>query len=126
MNEHRPDGLERDRREQAEALNGAQAFNSNPFLWPLIAAASVSDVTGHFLSELAQQLGRIGAEDAKPLAPPWTTAHRIVLELETMQLRDFSTDSEGTATVICAPFALHGATIADFAPGHSLVEALRG
>jgi poly(3-hydroxyalkanoate) synthetase len=27
---------------------------------------------------------------------------------------------------VCAPYALHRATIADFAPGHSLVEALRG
>ena len=27
--------------------------------------------------------------------------------------------------LICAPYALHGALIADFAPGHSLVEALQ-
>ena len=27
--------------------------------------------------------------------------------------------------VVCAPYALHGALIADFAPGHSLVEALQ-
>jgi poly(3-hydroxyalkanoate) synthetase len=27
--------------------------------------------------------------------------------------------------LICAPYVLHGATIADFAPGHSIVEALR-
>ena len=28
-------------------------------------------------------------------------------------------------TLLCAPFALHGAAIADLAPGHSLVAALR-
>src|SRR5205807_7706549 len=32
--------------------------------------------------------------------------------------------TDGCPTLICAPFALHGATIADLAPGHSLVEAL--
>jgi poly(3-hydroxyalkanoate) synthetase len=56
--------------------------------------------------------------------PAWATPHRVRLELGTMQLRDFSTGAGGIATLICAPFALHGATIADFARGHSVVEAL--
>jgi poly(3-hydroxybutyrate) depolymerase len=42
-----------------------------------------------------------------------------------VRLRDFSTTTQGTATLICAPFALHGATIVDFAPRHSLVGALQ-
>ncbi len=42
-----------------------------------------------------------------------------------MRLRDFSDSSEGTPALICAPFALHRATVADFAPGYSLVETLR-
>jgi poly(3-hydroxyalkanoate) synthetase len=43
-----------------------------------------------------------------------------------MRLRDFSTGrDDGQPALICAPYALHGATIADFAPGHSIVEALR-
>jgi poly(3-hydroxyalkanoate) synthetase len=42
-----------------------------------------------------------------------------------MRLRDFSLGDTGVPTLICAPFALHGATVADFAHGHSLVEALR-
>ena len=50
----------------------------------------------------------------------------MALELQSVRLRDFSLDHAGPATLICAPFALHGATIADFAKGHSLVEALRG
>ena len=41
-----------------------------------------------------------------------------------MRLRNFSTETGGLATLICAPYALHSATIADFAPGHSVVEAL--
>jgi poly(3-hydroxyalkanoate) synthetase len=57
--------------------------------------------------------------------PEWASPHRIRLELPTMQLRDFSTASAGQATLICAPFALHGATIADLAAGHSIVEVLQ-
>ena len=41
-----------------------------------------------------------------------------------MRLRDFSADTNGVPTLVCAPYALHGATIADFAPGHSLIETL--
>jgi poly(3-hydroxyalkanoate) synthetase len=42
-----------------------------------------------------------------------------------MRLRDFSTPERGQAALVCAPYALHGATIVDFAPGHSVVQALR-
>jgi len=57
--------------------------------------------------------------------PQWSTENAVALELSSMQLRDFSTRAQGQATLVCAPYALHGATIADFAPGHSLVEVLR-
>jgi poly(3-hydroxyalkanoate) synthetase len=44
-----------------------------------------------------------------------------------MELRSFCVPdtNQGPATLICAPFALHGATIADLAPGHSLVEVFK-
>ena len=35
-------------------------------------------------------------------------------------------DESGVPTLLCTPLALHGATIADLAAGHSLVAALRG
>jgi poly(3-hydroxyalkanoate) synthetase len=64
------------------------------------------------------------APDQEPLA--WTTPNAVVLELPSMRLREFS---RGNATqqpvLVCAPYALHGALIADFAPGHSLVGALQ-
>ena len=50
--------------------------------------------------------------------------NEVVLELPALRLRDFSRQARGRATLVCAPYALHGATIADFAPGHSIVEAL--
>jgi poly(3-hydroxyalkanoate) synthetase len=56
----------------------------------------------------------------------WTTPNRVALELSSMQLRDFSQSATaGPPVLVCAPYALHSAQIADFAPGHSIVEALR-
>jgi len=48
----------------------------------------------------------------------------VRLDLPTMALRDFSTGQAGVPVLLCAPFVLHSATIVDFAPGHSVVEAL--
>ncbi|NVO15192.1 MAG: poly(3-hydroxyalkanoate) synthetase [Rhodoplanes sp.] len=98
------------------------------FLWPMLAAMSASEATAAFVHDLA----RMTATEA-PLRPPlvqpeWTTPNTIVLELPTLSLRDFSSPGQPAdtrPTLICAPYALHGATVADFAPGHSLVEVLR-
>jgi poly(3-hydroxybutyrate) depolymerase len=68
----------------------------------------------------------MGVEDG-PVArePAWATPNTIALELKTVRLRDFSTVKDGVPTLLCAPFALHGAAVADLAPGHSLVATLR-
>jgi len=94
-------------------------------MWPALLAASVSDAASAVASEFAQLAA--AAEEAEPplVAPRWASANEIALELATMRVRDFSGGSAGEPTLICAPFALHGATIADFAPGHSLVATLR-
>ncbi len=78
------------------------------------------------MSGLARVL--LDQRDSQPSEPPgWDTPHSVRLELQTMRLRDFSgANDEGPPTLICAPYALHGASVADFAPGHSLVETLRG
>jgi poly(3-hydroxyalkanoate) synthetase len=102
-------------------------------MWPMLAAMSASEATAAFVHELA----RMTATEA-PLRPPlvrpeWTTPNAIVLELPTLSLRDFSTPvrpgdarpADAPPTLICAPYALHGSTVADFAPGHSLVEVLK-
>ena len=63
----------------------------------------------------------------EPIAdePGWATPHAIALELRTVRLRDFSVEAKGSPVLICAPFALHGATVVDLVTGHSLVAALR-
>lgn len=95
-----------------------------PWLWPLISAAAMRRVAAAGFDTVAQLL--VADERAVPPQPAfdWATAHVVALELPSMRLRDFSQSNTGPATIICAPFALHGATVADFAPGHSLVERL--
>jgi len=100
-------------------------FPSVAFVWPALLAASVSDAASAVASEFAP-LAAAADEAAPPVvAPRWASANEIALELSTMRLRDFSGGATGPPTLVCAPFALHGATIADFASGHSLVAALR-
>jgi poly(3-hydroxyalkanoate) synthetase len=101
-----------------------QPFPSIAFLWPALAAASMSGM----MSALAGQFAQFGGAVARTDAPKskWATANRIVLELPCMRLREFCAGDRAVPTLVCAPFALHRATIADFAPGHSLVRALRG
>ena len=58
------------------------------------------------------------------LEPEGATPSQIALELNTVRLRDLSTARAGISTLLCAPFALHGAGVADLAEEHSLVATL--
>jgi poly(3-hydroxyalkanoate) synthetase len=95
--------------------------------WPALAVAE----TGVALAR--QMAGFLGgapdAEDAAPAAPVWTSANEVALELGSVRLRRFSA-GQGAAQagrrplVVCAPFALHDARIADLCDGHSLMAVL--
>jgi polyhydroxyalkanoate depolymerase len=63
-----------------------------------------------------------------PHPPEWATANRILMDLDTMRLRDFSGSEAGSTDIpvlIDAPYAGHSSTIADYAKGQSLVETLQ-
>lgn len=93
--------------------------------WPMMAAMSASEATSAFVHQMARMTAADVALRPEAPRPEWTTRNRLTLELPTLLLRNFSVgDASGPPTVICAPYALHGATVADFAPGHSLVEVL--
>jgi len=93
------------------------------FVWPLAAAALAGKANVRFLEDLMSSVSGKRTVSSS-LSLPWTTSNTVALELASMRLRNFSTGTGGLATLICAPYALHSATIADFAPGHSVVEAL--
>jgi len=92
----------------------------DPLLWPFSGAQMVLETWLSWLGKQPQPPRNARDE----VAVPWTTSHRVALELTTMQLRDFSRQGSGQPLLICAPYALHTALIADFAPEHSIVEAL--
>jgi poly(3-hydroxyalkanoate) synthetase len=95
-----------------------------PFLWPALAAATASEMVSAFAKELAQ-LAAGQPSNSMLREPRWTTPNRVALELPAMRLREFAADGDGIATLVCAPLALHDATLTDFAPDHSLVAALQ-
>jgi poly(3-hydroxyalkanoate) synthetase len=100
-------------------------FPSIAFIWPALAAEAASE----FASVVAREFASL-AIGAEPLSngpePQWATPNEVAMELGSLRLRDFSTSNQGIASLICAPYALHAATITDFATDHSLVAALRG
>ena len=106
------------------AASDSPQFTSLAFLWPALAAESASE----FASAAARGFVHLamGPEPTSIPEPRWATRNRVVFELPTVHLRDFSTIRAGVPTLICAPFALHSSTITDFAPHHSLVAALQG
>jgi poly(3-hydroxyalkanoate) synthetase len=92
------------------------------WLWPLEATRLALHSYAQWFAD--PKPAPSSAPDQMPLA--WTTPNAVVLQLPSMRLRAFSRrDSRAQPVVVCAPYALHGALIADFAPGHSLVEALQ-
>lgn len=94
----------------------------SPFAWSALAAASA---TGFAASLAAQLMGATGLSPDDPeAAPPGATPSAVALELDAVRMRSYDKASAGPATLLCAPFALHSAALADLANGHSLVAAL--
>jgi poly(3-hydroxyalkanoate) synthetase len=76
---------------------------------------------------IAQRKPRPAAGSLVPES--WTSSNVVFRELTTMRLREFADpdvngSGKGSRALIVAPYALHGANLVDFAPGHSLVDAL--
>jgi poly(3-hydroxybutyrate) depolymerase len=103
---------------------GHLPFGSALF-WPLMAAMSASEATSAFVHQMARMTAADVAMRPEVPRPEWATPNHLTLELPTLLLRDFSAGRPGVPTLICAPYALHGATVADFALGHSLIETLQ-
>ncbi len=101
--------------------------HSVPCLWPLAAAIEMEEAGLQWYQDNLRYL--LEAELITfPPPPEWATANKVILDLDTMRLRDFSRTSAGeaaTPVLIHAPYAGHGSTIADYAKGQSLVETLQ-
>ncbi|WP_374545192.1 hypothetical protein [Rhodoblastus sp.] len=103
-------------------------------LWPTLFAAEAGAV---FLRHMVDAL----APRRKPAPPPepvWASRNKVVLQLGAARLRQFGPPPKAVAAgtgarahtrrtpiLVCAPFALHDARLADLCEGHSLVAQLR-
>ncbi|HKJ62020.1 MAG TPA: alpha/beta fold hydrolase [Hyphomicrobiales bacterium] len=100
--------------------------HSVPFFWPLAPMIEMEANGLRLFQENLKYLGEAEAITAPP-APEWATDNSALLDLDTMRLRDFSTGrNDALPVIVDAPYAGHSATIADYAPGQSLVETLIG
>lgn len=101
-----------------------QFEHSVPWFWPMAAAIEMDEAG----LQMFQDNMRFVAEAEKiETLPPlgWATKNRVVLDLDTMRLRDFSSaGSDALPVVVDAPYAGHSSSIADYEKGQSLVETL--
>jgi polyhydroxyalkanoate depolymerase len=100
--------------------------HSVPLFWPFAAAIEMEEAGLKIFRDNVRYVAEVGKLAAPP-PPAWATANRVVLDLDTMRLRDFSaprSTAGALAVLVDAPYAGHAATIADYAQGQSLVEVL--
>src|SRR6267154_6003283 len=94
------------------------------FFWPALVAASAGETASSIAAQFLGFAGEVDGDHTRQ-EPEGATPSKIALELHSVRLRDFTTVKSGIPTLLCTPLALHGATLADLAAGHSLVAALR-
>ncbi len=95
-----------------------------PFLWPFAFFIGLEEAEIEVLRDNIKFLKEVDKTQIQRPEPEWTTKNKIILDLHTMNLRDFSTGTRGIYTLIVAPFAGHTSIIADLHKGQSLVEDL--
>lgn len=100
------------------------AEHSVPLFWPMAAAWHLGEQALALMQRSADFATEAAVIDHPP-QPAWATPNQVRLELATLRLREF-TDSaaKGIPILVDAPFAGHSSTIADYAPGQSLVQVL--
>lgn len=101
--------------------------HSVPWFWPFAAAIELGEEGMTLFQDNLRYVAE-AEEIAAPREPEWATSNRVLLDLDTMRLRDFSAlgrKHTQTPVLIDAPYAGHSSTIADYAIGQSLVETLQ-
>lgn len=97
---------------------------------PWLGLMTGAFAVGHsMLDGWARAFGAFERPETRTAQAPlrWRAARHVVGELPTMRLRAGAvspTRKDGPPLLVVAPFAVHSAQIADFAPGHSVVEVL--
>jgi poly(3-hydroxybutyrate) depolymerase len=98
--------------------------HSVPWFWPMAAAIEMEEAGIRAFADNMRFLAEAEKIESPP-PPKWATKNRVLRNLDTMLLRDFSRPgATGTPVLVDAPYAGHSSTIADFAKGQSLAETL--
>ncbi|MEZ5776471.1 MAG: alpha/beta fold hydrolase [Hyphomicrobiaceae bacterium] len=100
--------------------------HSVPWFWPMAAAIEIEEAGLKAFEDNLRYAFEAAALEVPP-PPRWATPNRILRDLDTMRLRDFSpvgSDDRTLPVLVDAPYAGHSSTIADYAKGQSLVETL--
>ncbi len=102
--------------------------HSVPWFWPFAAAIELAGIGARQFQDNLKFAAEVGTLVAPP-APAWASENRVLLDLDTMRVRDFSpagtrTSTSSTPVLVDPPYAGHSSTIADHAKGQSLVETL--
>jgi poly(3-hydroxybutyrate) depolymerase len=109
----------------SRSIHPHHSENSVPFFWPFSAAMAVAETELEFFAKNLKFIEEVERIDYS-LTPEFASPNRVLLDLHTLRLRDFSTGggAGGTRTLIVAPYAGHTSVIADYHPGQSLVQTL--
>ncbi len=100
--------------------------HSLPWFWPFAAAIELGEEGMTLFQDNLRYVAE-AEEIAAPPKPEWATSNHVLMDLDTMRLRDFSRAAPGVnelPILIDAPYAGHSSTIADYDKGQSLVETL--
>lgn len=99
--------------------------NTVPWFWPVELLSSLTNEEFKTFRRGFDTLAEAVKLDTG-LTPQFATPNRVLLDLHTMRLRDFTTDDapEQIPTIIDAPYAGHPSSIADFSNGQSLVQTM--
>jgi poly(3-hydroxybutyrate) depolymerase len=101
--------------------------HSVPWFWPMAAAIELGE-QGLAMFRDNMRYVEEAEKIAAPPKPVWATKNRVLLDLDTMRVRDFSPPGHQPTrppVLIDAPYAGHSSTIADYAVGQSLVETMQ-
>jgi polyhydroxyalkanoate depolymerase len=112
--------------ERHDKLHHPAQEHSVPWFWPFAAAIELEEDGLRMFQDNVKYVAE-AAEFSTPAQPQWASRNRVLLDLDTMRLRDFSAAGAtlpAAPVLVDAPYAGHSATIADFARGQSLVETL--
>lgn len=98
----------------------------SPFFWPVCWAQSIGDEILETTEKNVKFLKEVVKNEVVRPDPEWANSNKVVYDLHTFALRDFSTKPANgeVPTLVLPPYAGHTSTIADFQKGQSLIETL--